>query len=397
MSERKTVLVVEDEIHLLYGIRDILEYEEYDVLIAQNGLEGLEVLQSDPFNPPDIIVSDVMMPHMDGFTFLEHVRKEDNWITVPFIFLTAKDQQSDRFRGGDLGADVYLTKPFAAEELLHAVKNQIKRQSNIKRVQKEQESNLKREILKLFNHEFRTPMSLVVGYSEMLKGYEKRLIDEEDVMDFLKGVNSGANRLRRLVENFILLLEIQEGDALNSYKLRRRPIAEIDAIVRDAVRGANHFEEAPNVHIEIEKDMPLFVADVQHLTACLRELIDNAIKFSDDEAARVEVKVTHEDKMIVFRVKDWGRGIPAHEYDNIWKELYQIDREHFEDQGSGCGLAIVDGMVKIHGGTREVTSSDKGSIFTIRIPITPPDNPNLFDSIEGIASAMATTDVASSE
>jgi len=391
MEDQKTVLVVEDEVHLLYGIRDILEYEKYNVKIAGNGLEGLEVLKSDPNNPPDIIVSDIMMPHMDGFTFLEEVRKIDAWVTVPFIFLTAKDQQADRFKGGDLGADVYLTKPFAAEELLHSVKASLKRHINIKRVQQEEMTGLKKEILKLFNHEFRTPMSLVVGYSDMLKGYEDKLVNDEDVMDFLKGVSSGANRLRRLVENFIQLLEIQEGDAADIYLARRRPVAEIDAILRDAKRGVTiQDDKTVEITFDIQDELPLFVADVQLLTISLRELMDNAVKFSED-GGTVAVTVTEKDDHIVFAVRDYGRGIASHEFEKIWEELYQINREHFEDQGSGCGLAIVDGAIKIHGGTRSVESEGDGtgSTFTVRIPVTPPDNPDSYAAIDNIASIMS--------
>ncbi|MCA9888395.1 MAG: HAMP domain-containing histidine kinase, partial [Anaerolineae bacterium] len=92
-----------------------------------------------------------------------------------------------------------------------------------------------------------------------------------------------------------------------------------------------------------------------------------------------------------FKVRDYGRGIPKADFENIWDELYQINREHYEDQGSGCGLAIVDGAVKIHGGSRNVESEGigNGSTFTIRIPVTPPDNPDSYEAFDGIASMMS--------
>ncbi|MEO1646408.1 MAG: response regulator, partial [Chloroflexota bacterium] len=121
------VLVVEDDLHLLNGIRDILELDDYHVLTAMNGQEALTVLRSDPYNPPDVIVSDVMMPKMNGFKFLEEVRNEKLWLNVPFIFLTAKGEQTDRHKGSMLGADRYLTKPFDAPDLQVAVSATLKR------------------------------------------------------------------------------------------------------------------------------------------------------------------------------------------------------------------------------------------------------------------------------
>ena len=92
------VLVVEDDIHLLEGIRDILELDGYAVLTAENGSLGLQVLQ-DQAAPPDLILSDIMMPRMDGIQFLKEIRKDQRWLTIPFIFLTAKGEKADQHRG----------------------------------------------------------------------------------------------------------------------------------------------------------------------------------------------------------------------------------------------------------------------------------------------------------
>src|SRR5688572_15950535 len=132
--KKQRVLVVEDDSHLLTGIRDILEMEHYRVLTAKNGQDGLTVLQSDPDNPPDVIVSDIMMPNMNGFEFLEKVREQDKWVMVPFIFLTALGEKTDQNRGRKLGADVYLTKPFDADDLIVAVDAVLRRKENMTRV-----------------------------------------------------------------------------------------------------------------------------------------------------------------------------------------------------------------------------------------------------------------------
>lgn len=373
--QNATVLVVEDDTHLLSGIRDILELEEYQVWTAQNGVEGLELLRSNPDTPPDIIVSDIMMPQMDGFTFLREVQKDDRWVSIPFIFLTAKSEKKDRHEGTMMGADIYLTKPFDAKDLLVAVAGRLQRRRSMTRVQDNEVSNIKRKILNILNHEMRTPLTLVVAYADMLKDFDPENMSEDDIMLFLRGVNSGADRLRRLIENFIVLVEIDSGDAAKTYGWRKKPIDDMTPIIRDARRQTVDVLPDGECHLYVADDLPTFTADREFFTVILRELMDNAVKFSDNTSVPPEVHITHEGDYIVIRAMDQGRGIPEHELDNIWQAFYQIKREHYEDQGAGSGLAIVAGLTKIHQGDYMVESTfGEGSVFTIRIPCEPPPN-----------------------
>jgi len=371
--EQIRVLVVEDDNHLLSGIRDILELENYHVLTAPNGEAGLTVLNSDPKNPPDVIISDIMMPHMNGFEFLSEVRKQDRWVTVPFIFLTAKGEKDDRHTGSRLGADVYLTKPFDAEDLLVAVSSTLQRQREIQRVNETEIKDQKRKILTILNHEFRTPLTLVVAYADMLKDFDPSDMTDAEVMTFLRGVNSGADRLRRLIENFIMLVELDSGEAAKTMTWRRRKVDDLRLIIEDAHRQIAMLQNRPRTFkLDIPDGLPSVSIDVQFMTIAIRELLDNAAKFSaDNDTILLQVKAV--DDYIEFQVQDHGRGIPEHEIENIWKNFYQVDRELFEDQGAGSGLAIIDGIVNLHGGTRHVESVvDEGSTFTMRIPLEPP-------------------------
>jgi signal transduction histidine kinase len=366
---KKTILVVEDDVNLLSGIRDILELEDYNVLTAQNGLQGLDMLNQYTARPPDVILSDITMPQMDGFTFLENVRRETKWVRIPFIFLTAKGEKTDKHRGSLMGADVYLTKPFEAQDLLVSVEAVLKRTSAIREASEHDISDVKRKIMTIVNHEFRTPLTLIVAYAEMLKEFNTDNMSMEEVMSFLNGVNSGADRLRRLVENFIFTIELENGDAAKTIAWRSRQITDIRPIIEDAHRQIAMPHTRPrDFMFNVDPNLPSFKADAQFLTIAVRELLDNAAKFSDDHS-RIQVNVGQVKDDIEIRVTDEGRGIPAGELENIWKPFYQIDRETYEDQGSGSGLAIVDGVVKLHKGTRYVESElNMGSTFAIYLP-----------------------------
>ncbi len=207
------------------GIRDILELNGYDVLTATNGSVGLEVLESQA-QPPDLIVSDIMMPRMDGYAFFNAVRAQESWIAIPFIFLTAKGERDDIFRGKSMGAEDYVVKPFDADELLVAVDSRLKRQRQLNQQRDHEVSSIKRNILNILNHEFRTPLTYVVAYADMLH----RDADDLGVSDmraFLRGINAGANRIRRLVENFILLVELETGEAQKTYTWRCTTLSQL--------------------------------------------------------------------------------------------------------------------------------------------------------------------------
>jgi two-component system alkaline phosphatase synthesis response regulator PhoP len=111
------ILLVEDEESLLEAVKLNLELEDYDVVAIDNGNEVLDVFKKERF---DLVILDVMLPGVDGFTLCEKIRVHDE--QIPIIFLTAKDTSKDRIKGLKIGADDYLTKPFNLEELLLRVK-----------------------------------------------------------------------------------------------------------------------------------------------------------------------------------------------------------------------------------------------------------------------------------
>jgi signal transduction histidine kinase len=367
------LLVVEDDVHLLSGIRDILTISNFDVVTARNGKEGLDALISMGDTPPDVIVSDIMMPYMDGFEFLAAVRNEARWITVPFIFLTAKGPGSRR-EGLMGGADHYLLKPFDADELITTVQSVLQLASARKEITEIRTKSLLEEqisqIMAIINHEMRTPLMLVTGYSDLLRGFDPQNPDLADLTMFLQGVHSGADRLRRLVDNFILVVELATGEAAKVVAWRKRPTTDFRWMIDDALRQIELAHDRPrNYALNVQDPLPTVAVDNQYVTIVIRELLDNAAKFSSDDST-IQIDVAHDSGYVVLSVTDQGRGIPPQELEKIWQPFYQINRSEFEDQGSGSGLAIVDGVMRIHRGSRRVESIvGRGSRFTIYFPV----------------------------
>jgi DNA-binding response OmpR family regulator len=110
---RRTVLVVDDEPHIVLGLRDALEFEGFRVISATRGREGIALARAEA---PDAIVLDLMLPDVNGYAVCEEVRRNDPH--VPIVMLTARSQETDKIRGLDAGADDYVTKPFSVNELV---------------------------------------------------------------------------------------------------------------------------------------------------------------------------------------------------------------------------------------------------------------------------------------
>jgi CheY-like chemotaxis protein len=118
----KTILIVEDQFEICENLCELLELEEYDVLTAADGNKGLELAMR---HQPDLIVSDIKMPGMDGLTFLHELQKGQRLKKIPVIFLSAMAQQRDIEVGLQSGAVAYLTKPFTMEDLLRQIRKAI--------------------------------------------------------------------------------------------------------------------------------------------------------------------------------------------------------------------------------------------------------------------------------
>jgi len=126
--ESKKLLLVDDDPHMILLVKDYLEFRGYEVVTAGNGSEALYCLGS---FLPDMIICDVMMPEMDGYTFVEKVRQQENLSWVPILFLSAKGQSQDRVKGLQKGADVYMVKPFEPEELIAQVESSLRHSERI--------------------------------------------------------------------------------------------------------------------------------------------------------------------------------------------------------------------------------------------------------------------------
>ncbi len=347
------------------GIRDVLDMAGYKVQLAENGQEALQVLTR--FRP-DLIISDIMMPEMDGFALLEEVRRRPNWAVIPFIFLTAKGQRTDIRAGKQLGADDYLVKSVDLDDLLVVVRAKLDRAIVLRQQSLKEMENLKNTILNMLSHEFRTPLTYITGYVDLL---QEGSWSAEDLQKFLSRIKGGSARLNRLVEDFLLLVRFETDDAHQAYLMDKRPFTGweilINRVFENLREAAAH--RAVDLVADVAPNLPLIDAHENYLENALYRLVDNAIKFSKPGGSQVMVRVTAEDQRVCVCVIDHGIGIPPLELPKMFDRFHQINRERMEQQGAGVSLAIVRGIAELHRGEVECASEEGvGSEFTMWLP-----------------------------
>lgn len=372
-----TILLVEDDRSMLEGIRDLLTLVDigYDVevLTAGNGRKGLELIHQ---QVPDLIISDIMMPEMDGIEFLNHVRQNIEWTHIPVIFLTAKGSKQDIHKGKTSGADLYITKPFNSTEFLELVSSQLDRAFQLRANRQQNLAGLKKNILQILNHEFRTPLTYVTAYYEMLAESMNRVQDDENIHEFLRGIQVGSLRLTQLVEDFIQVLEIRTGEAQARFESRARLISNLPEIVEQAIADVqNNTAHMPlPIHVTLPESCPIVFGDEEGLRQVFARLLQNAVKFTYGRKRHdglVSVVVESDDQSVHVAFIDEGAGFPPHVKDKLFDLFFQYNRAVMEQQGAGTGLTIAKALVDLHGGTIDAVNraEEAGSIFTVRLPV----------------------------
>jgi signal transduction histidine kinase len=363
------ILVVEDHNAMARAIRGILESEGYTVLTAADGIEALQVMEE---SRPDLILADIMMPRMDGYALFEAVRACPEWIPIPFVFLTAKSEREDKLRGKKLGAEDYITKPFDAEELIVSVRSRLGRARAIQKASEASFDQLKNQIVTVLGHELRTPLTYLTGYTDLALEDVSSLTPGE-VEDFLIGIKTGVDRLNRLVEDLLLLVQIDSGRAREEFEALAGEYKNLNAIVqRTTMQFADQASRRRlSLEVDTASDLPPVWLCEPFFVDALGRLIDNGIKFSPDTTKEVTVSTRAGEEWVSIEVSDKGVGIPADQVEHLFDRFRQINRDQQEQQGVGLGLAIAHELIRLHQGKITVESRPgEGSTFTILLPVT---------------------------
>ncbi|MGE5315060.1 MAG: response regulator [Acidobacteriota bacterium] len=369
MAEQKyRILIVDDEPDLLDITGAILEMEGYEVSKAVNVPVALKILETET---PDIIISDVTMPEFSGFDFFTHVRQNPRLQNTPFIFVSGHSDFAHVKIGKELGSDEYITKPFEPDLLLSVIKGKLKRRQQLSDSFAQQIEQMKSQLFNVISHEMRTPLTSILGATEVL-AEGKDSLSAEDFTEFLEMLKAGSKRLNSMVEDFLLVVRIESNEVMRAVENGESLIAP-----RQFVERLLHEHEAliqkKHLRVTMPESQTTFVAaaNLQHLENICRRILDNAVKFTPADGC-IEIGCAETESGCTFTVKDSGPGIAPEYHQDIFQKFFQVNRERHEQQGSGLGLYIAGKLAEANHCLLTVESEEgKGALFCLTVPKVP--------------------------
>ena len=362
----KKILVIEDSHSLRKDILEMLGFEGFEAVGAENGLLGVERARE---YLPDLIICDIMMPGLDGYGVLEALQKDAVTALIPFIFLTARTDRMDVRQGMELGADDFLTKPFHAAELLATVRTRLEKRKTFSQVAERRLEDLRENIMMALPHELRTPLNVILGFSDLLMT-DSELMDSAHVGEMARHINSSALRLYHLIENFLIYshTEIMLSDPRQVEFLKRSyMVYPRSTIEHCAMQKAEQVERAADLDTYVE-DVESIAIGEDYLRKIIEELVDNACKFSA-EGTPVLINGKQSGEYYELTITDRGRGMNPDEIASIGGYM-QFQRLIYEQQGAGLGLVICKRLAELHDGEFRIESvPDTKTTVTVKIPL----------------------------
>jgi signal transduction histidine kinase len=362
-DSRPLVLVADDNADMRQYIARLLA-ERYRVEAVADGEAALAAARR---RPPDLVLTDVMMPRLDGFGVLHGLREDPRTREVPVIMLSARAGEESRVEGMEAGADDYLIKPFSARELLARVGAHLQ----MARMRREASEALrdadrrKDEFLAMLSHELRGPLAPLGNMLEVVKRAEG---NAELVQQAYGTMERQLAQLVRLVDDLLDVSRITR----NKMELRKQRV-ELASIVHHAAEACRPLGDTlqHEVTVTLPPEPVYLNADPARLAQVFQNLLNNACKYTEPRGS-VWLTAERQAGDVLVTVKDTGLGIPPDKLASIFDMFTQVDASRERARGGlGIGLALVKRLVEMHDGTVEARSEGpgRGSEFVVRLPI----------------------------
>jgi two-component system, sensor histidine kinase and response regulator len=365
-DEPQKILLVDDDALHRTTVANALRLHGYLVEEADEGAKALETITA---YRPDLIISDVLMPGMDGYDFVAALRKDPSFAVVPVILMTGDAGLPGMRQSMESGADDYLAKPFTIEELLQAVRMRLERQASLRRESEEKLRALRESIALMLPHELRTPLVGILGIADLLETHAEPA-PPETLAEYSVMLRTSGQRLLKLTERFLFYaqLELLATDPSARLHLGAAPLLDQSPLIlRQAQKAAEEARRPDDLHVALG-EVPLRM-ESQLAERLFEELLSNAFKFSPPRS-KVMVSSSRTEMGIQVSIRNEGRGFRPEETSAIGAFL-QFSRKLHEQQGTGLGLFIAKRIVELHGGGLQIESSPGiNTTVNVRFPWT---------------------------
>lgn len=359
LAAEYTVLIVDDVPTNVMLVQAILKKEGYTLLTCDSGVKALRIAHD---KHPNLILLDIMMPEMDGYEVLQHLKSDPDTNNIPVIIMSALSDMQSIVKGYQLGATEYVTKPFQREELVKRVAHRYELFS-IKRIKQELENTIESRdtLYSVIAHDLRSPLgSLKMMNNAILMMVDKNQVSPE-VFEMLQMMNKTSEEIFLLLDNLLKWAK-NRLKKQNIYKQE----TDINSVVSSTGEMYIPMASQKGVSLKflnLDKEL-IGSIDIDMIKTVVRNLISNAIKFSF-EGGSVDISTRIDGSNVIVSVKDSGKGIKKEDQVKLLKT-----NTHFtsygtnNEKGSGLGLMLCKDFVELHDGKLWFESEEgKGSTF----------------------------------
>lgn len=363
------ILVVDDDRIIVEILSQSLSLAGYQVATAADGQEGLTLARE---LKPDLILLDVMMPKLDGYSVCSQLKQDPETQLIPIIILTALTDRDDKLKALEVGADEFIRKPPDRQELLIRIKSLLRTKKLYMQVQSSREGlreleQTKHDLTHMIVHDMRGPLSSLISNLNLLLD-EAPPPAREMQEKLLKNSLLTGQRIMTMLEAMLDVQRIEAG----RMPVELQPMY-INQIIDEAVQSVRPLLHKGRVQIDTNTSQPasLVMLDRELVTRLVNNLLFNAIKFSPD-GGRIGLWTQITPKWVIINVADQGSGIPKEHREHIFEKYTQLEPGGHR-KGLGLGLAFCKMAASAMGGSIWIEEmSNAGALFRCALPLKLP-------------------------
>lgn len=360
MLKQPFICILDDQAEVRESLADALSREKYDFLLLE---KGAQLLNYDEEHLPDVILLDVMMPEIDGFTICKKLKEDEKWRHIPIILITSLNTRDYLVRGLEAGAEDFLVKPIHRLELRARVRSMLRTKRQYDELQ--QVLELREKLSKLIVHDLRQPVGAALIRSFLM--LQRHQLTEQDQVD-LQIIQTQLRRLESLANDILMAAKMHEG----KFVINPQPV-DLKQLIKKV--QSEHEISAEALNITLACDLPaedcLLSLDANLMIRLLENLLSNALKFSspgDHIIIRLAYPTEPDAPQAKLEVMDTGPGVPPEYRESIFEEYKVLDIYEKNGPQIGLGLTFCKMAVEAHSGRIYVTDNfPQGAIFTVEL------------------------------
>lgn len=360
--DRGNILVVDDTPANLHLLTKLLSDNGYTVRSAPQGRMALKSIQ---LMPPDLILLDILMPEINGYSICQILKADPHTAHIPIIFISALDEELDKVKAFASGAADYITKPFQTAEVLARIDHHLQIQ-RLQRQLMERNALLERsnqeleQFAHVVSHDLQQPLQSMTGFIDLVKLEYHDCLDRQ-VLVYLDRVAQAGHRMQELIQNLLIYAQVDKHD-------RQWDWVDCNTILQTAIDNLQEAIATTQATLTYAP-LPTVAGNKTQLVQLFQNLIGNALKFVKPATPpRIQISVNPEEKYWRFGIHDNGIGIAAADTQRVFRAFERLHESKIYP-GTGLGLAICQKIVEHHQGQIWVESPhNAGTSFYFRLP-----------------------------